>query len=121
MATDRLTSEYAHQARFDPPTSAFNRRTLLDYCTDELAHSQRASRGLALMMMDMDHSKAINDRHGHQHGDQVLRHFARQVRATLRSTDRPGHHGGEEFVVLLPEADPGAASVRRIHAALRED
>lgn len=122
MATDRLASEYARQARFDPLTGVYNRRALLEYCADELVRSQRTGRGPALMMLDLDHFKAINDRHGHQHGDEVLRHFSRQARASLRPADRLGRYGGEEFVVLLPEADLDAASsiAGRIHAALHE-
>lgn len=71
-------------------------------------------------MLDLDHFKAINDTHGHQHGDAVLRHFTGRVLATLRGADRMGRYGGEEFVLLLPETrtDDAMKVADRVHAAL---
>lgn len=121
-ATDRLATEYARQARFDPLTDLHNRRALLEYCDNELTRSQRTGRICALMMLDLDHFKIINDQHGHQHGDQVLRHFAVQAQAAIRPMDHMGRYGGEEFAVLLPETDLQAARIiaERIHGVTRK-
>jgi diguanylate cyclase (GGDEF)-like protein len=80
----------------------------------------------SLLMLDVDHFKAINDRHGHPAGDEVLRSIARILRDTLRQEDLPGRYGGEEFGVVLPGAGAEGAAVvaerlrKRIEAALLE-
>jgi diguanylate cyclase (GGDEF)-like protein len=70
--------------------------------------------------VDLDNFKAVNDTRGHQHGDAVLVHFAECTRQVLRRADRLGRYGGEEFLVLLPDADTAAAQgvAQRIHATL---
>ncbi|QXL85783.1 GGDEF domain-containing protein [Comamonas sp. NLF-1-9] len=120
MATDRLVTELEHLATCDPLTQVLNRRAVLQQCHDELLRSQRSGRGPALLMLDLDNFKAINDTHGHQHGDAVLRHFTGRVQAVLRGADRIGRYGGEEFVLLLPEtgADDAMKAADRVHAAL---
>jgi diguanylate cyclase (GGDEF)-like protein len=120
MATDRLTTELEHLATHDPLTRTLNRRALLERFEEELARSQRNGKsGPAIMMLDLDHFKAVNDTLGHQHGDAVLDHFAQRTQAVLRRADRLGRYGGEEFLVLLPETDAEAARnvAQRIHAA----
>ena len=119
MATDRLTTELNHLATHDALTHTLNRRALLDRFEEELARSQRTGKGPALMMLDLDHFKAVNDTRGHQHGDAVLVHFVQRAQAVLRRPDRLGRYGGEEFVVLLPEtgAQDAQAVAQRIHAA----
>ena len=119
MATDRLATELQHLATHDTLTQALNRRALLERCEDELARCQRSGKGPALMMLDLDHFKAVNDTHGHQHGDAVLVHFVQCTQAVLRRGDRLGRYGGEEFMVLLPETDIDAARsvAQRIHTA----
>ena len=119
MATDRLTTELNHLATHDALTHTLNRRALLDRFEEELARSQRTGKGPALMMLDLDHFKAVNDTRGHQHGDAVLVHFVQRAQAVLRRPDRLGRYGGEEFVVLLPEtgAQNAQAVAQRIHAA----
>ncbi|MDY0108028.1 MAG: GGDEF domain-containing protein [Giesbergeria sp.] len=119
MATDRLTTELEHLATHDSLTRTLNRRALLERFADELARSQRTGRGPAIMMLDLDHFKAVNDTLGHQHGDAVLVHFAQRAQAVLRRADRLGRYGGEEFLVLLPETDSIAARsvAQRVHAA----
>jgi len=120
MATDRLATELEHLATHDSLTRTLNRRALLERCEDELVRCQRTGRGPALMMLDLDHFKAVNDTYGHQHGDAVLVHFVERAQAVLRRGDRLGRYGGEEFLVLLPEADAYAARgvAQRIHAAV---
>lgn len=120
LATDRLAMENARQARYDHLTGLHNRRSLLQQCAEDLLRVQRGQRGAALMLLDIDHFKRINDSHGHQHGDRVLQHFARQVGGILPPGVRFGRYGGEEFVVMLPEADAGQAMevAERIHQTL---
>ena len=119
MATDRLTTELNHLATHDALTHTLNRRALLDRFEEELARSQRTGKGPALMMLDLDHFKAVNDTRGHQHGDAVLVHFVQRAQAVLRRPARLGRYGGEEFMVLLPEtgAQGAQAVAQRIHAA----
>ena len=119
MATDRLTTELNHLATHDALTHTLNRRALLERFEEELARSQRTGRGPAIMMLDLDHFKTVNDTLGHQHGDAVLVHFVERTQAVLRRADRLGRYGGEEFMVLLPETDLDAARsvAQRIHAA----
>ena len=120
MATDRLTTELNHLATHDALTHTLNRRALLERFEEELARSQRTGRGPAIMMLDLDHFKTVNDTLGHQHGDAVLVHFVQRTQAVLRRADRLGRYGGEEFLVLLPGADAAAAEgvAQRIHATL---
>jgi diguanylate cyclase (GGDEF)-like protein len=103
MATDRLRAELEHLATHDSLTGALNRRALIEAGTLELARCRRNHQVMALLVMDLDHFKAINDTHGHQTGDRVLVDFAGRVTHLLRQVDRFGRFGGEEFVVLLPE------------------
>lgn len=120
LATDRLAMENARQARYDHLTGLHNRRSLLQHCAEDLLRVQRGQCGAALMLLDIDHFKRINDSHGHQHGDKVLQHFAGQVGEILPPGARFGRYGGEEFVVMLPEADAAQAMevAERIHQTL---
>ncbi|PKO56410.1 MAG: hypothetical protein CVU28_03050 [Betaproteobacteria bacterium HGW-Betaproteobacteria-21] len=90
-------------ASTDPLTGTLNRRTFLDKVELELVRIQRYSRPGALVMLDLDHFKQVNDEHGHATGDGVLKHFVDVVSDTLRDTDTLGRLGGEEFGILLPE------------------
>jgi diguanylate cyclase (GGDEF)-like protein len=74
-----------------------------------LAHSARYRQSLAVLMLDADHFKSVNDRFGHNGGDKVLRSLVFSIRATLRDSDLIGRVGGEEFVVLSPGADMASA------------
>ncbi len=99
-----------HQlATRDPLTHCLNRRALMDEMNRELARCQRHQSGFALIMIDLDHFKAINDRHGHGIGDAVLAATATRLSTKLRSTDSLGRWGGEEFLCLLTQTDPQAA------------
>lgn len=120
MATDRLRTELEYLATYDSLTQTLNRRALLQRCEDELERAQRYGNGPSIMMVDLDNFKAVNDSGGHQHGDAVLVHFAECTRQVLRRADRLGRYGGEEFLVLLPDANSAAAAAvaQRIHAAL---
>ena len=119
LATDRLTRELEHLATHDALTGALNRRAILQRCADEVERCRRFGKGLAVLMLDLDHFKTVNDTLGHQHGDAVLVHFVERTQAVLRRADRLGRYGGEEFMVLLPETDLDAARsvAQRIHTA----
>src|SRR4029079_3455761 len=85
----------------------------------EIRLSQRAGRTFALLMMDIDGLKPVNDALGHHYGDQLLTGVTSVLRATVRATDTPARYGGDEFVVLLPETDAAGAYV--VAEKLRHD
>lgn len=116
MATDRLRVELEHLAHHDSLTHAYTRRHMDDAVRVELERCHRHGRKLCLLMIDMDHFKAINDQYGHQAGDKVLIDFVVKVNALLRRSDQLGRFGGEEFVLLLPETtmDEALAVAERI-------
>jgi len=105
---DREAS-YQRLASTDALTGLTNRRRFLELATRELARARRYNTPLALMIVDLDHFKAINDQHGHQVGDQALAHAARVLAAAVRDVDVISRHGGEEFAILLPMTDAEGA------------
>jgi diguanylate cyclase (GGDEF)-like protein len=96
----------------DPLTGLFNRRYLDATLRRELHRSQRENRPLALMVVDADHFKRVNDHYGHAGGDEVLRQIARVLEDRHRSEDVVCRYGGEEFVVVLPGSDLAFAAGR---------
>lgn len=118
LAGERLHTEVAYLASHDSLTNALTRRHMNEVCAMELERSQRHNRTMALLIMDLDHFKAINDTHGHQRGDKVLIDFVATVNGLLRRHDQLGRFGGEEFVALLPETslDEAVAVAERIRA-----
>jgi diguanylate cyclase (GGDEF)-like protein len=109
---DELTKamQRLHQlATRDPLTQCLNRRALMDEMHRELARCERHHSSFALIMLDLDHFKSINDRYGHGIGDAVLTDAAARLSTQLRSTDLLGRWGGEEFLCLLTQTDPLAA------------
>lgn len=92
-------------------TGLLNRRAFLTAAHDAMEFSQRYKRGMATLMIDIDHFKSINDTHGHATGDVVIRKIADMISAAIRSTDRAARFGGEEFVVLLREVDEAGAQL----------
>jgi diguanylate cyclase (GGDEF)-like protein len=103
MAGDRLREEFEHLASHDALTNVLTRRVFLGACAQELARCRRHGRSMALLLLDIDHFKVINDTHGHQMGDRVLVDFVNRISSLLRRPDQLARFGGEEFVVLLPE------------------
>ncbi len=100
----RLRAAMQEQAIRDPLTGLYNRRHLEEMLRHELLRAERQQRPLSLLMLDLDHFKRINDTLGHDAGDAVLRAVGAFLRANVRSADVPCRFGGEEFVVLMPEA-----------------
>lgn len=109
MCGDRLNEELARLAMLDPLTGAHNRRTLEDLATRAIGTARRLGRPLALLTVDVDHFKRINDEFGHQAGDDALCALVGTLRALLRDGDVLSRIGGEEFVVLLPDTDEAGA------------
>ncbi len=122
--TDEIEAQWqirqARSALQDPLTGLPNRRHLDERLATELAASLRHGRPVALLLADLDHFKAVNDRHGHLAGDEVLRTTAAALRDTVRREDVLGRYGGEEFAVVAREtALPGArALAERLRAAV---
>jgi two-component system, cell cycle response regulator len=102
-------------AQTDPLTQVLNRRALTDRLTSELDRARRYGHSVAVLMLDLDHFKLINDTRGHLVGDGVLRDIAEILRGAVRSADFVARYGGEEFVVVLPETSSEGA----IHFAER--
>lgn len=96
-------------ANLDPLTRTLNRRKLADVLADETARTGRYGSPLAVVLLDIDRFKAINDTHGHAVGDAVLVELAARLRAGLRQVDRLARYGGEEFVVVAPGIGPDRA------------
>lgn len=110
LANEFVTSELRHLAEVDPLTSVFNRRAFLTLLDKGLSYARRAQAPLAVLVMDLDHFKKINDTWGHQCGDDALRHFVQLAQQCLRKEDVMGRQGGEEFVILLPGTDGAGAT-----------
>jgi diguanylate cyclase (GGDEF)-like protein len=103
------TVELERLATTDPLTGLFNRRHLLVLAEAERARARRHGHDLAVMVIDADHFKEVNDRHGHEAGDAVLRFVAQELLHLVRAHDLAGRWGGEEFVLVLPHLDRESA------------
>jgi diguanylate cyclase (GGDEF)-like protein len=90
-------------AILDPLTSLYNRRYGEECLRKEIARAERQNYDLAVIVLDLDHFKEINDRFGHAAGDLVLREFASRLKRAIRACDVPVRIGGDEFLVVLPE------------------
>jgi len=123
MAIDRLRNEVADLALLDDLTGVGNRRRLLQRLTEECAISERCGEPFALLVIDLDGFKAINDTHGHAAGDACLQHFTLMTQTRLRAGDMLARTGGDEFCVVLPASTlrEGAMIARRIVDICRKD
>ena len=123
MAIDRLRNEVADLALLDDLTGVGNRRHLLQRLTEECAKSARREEPFALLVIDLDGFKAINDTHGHAAGDACLQHFTLMAQTRLRPGDVLARTGGDEFCILLPASTlrEGAMIARRVLEVCRED
>jgi diguanylate cyclase (GGDEF)-like protein len=120
LRSSRLLAEVEHRAARDPLTGLANRRSLDDSLDRELSRARREGASLSLVLLDVDHFKAINDGHGHQVGDEVLAIVARTLAETVRDMDLVARYGGEEFVVLLPGTalDDAMGTAERLRTAV---
>jgi diguanylate cyclase (GGDEF)-like protein len=107
MVKERTDREIMHLAMTDSLTQVPNRRALMEHAEHALA--RRSGSPLALLMIDVDNFKLINDTHGHPAGDEVLRQVAGRLAGRLRGHDLLGRYGGEEFCVVAPDTDTGGA------------
>jgi two-component system cell cycle response regulator len=99
----------------DPLTGAYNRRYLMEQLPREIERAARYGRQLATIMCDVDHFKKINDTHGHQAGDEVLKRFVAHLQDGVRACDWVARYGGEEFVIVLPETNCANAATAAEH------
>ena len=101
-----------HQATHDALTEILNRRAILDRLAKEISRAKREAGSLSVGMCDIDHFKNVNDKHGHQAGDEALVAFTRCIQGRLRDYDSFGRYGGEEFLVIAPGSkEHGAESL----------
>jgi diguanylate cyclase (GGDEF)-like protein len=89
----------------DELTGLRNRRYIMERLEDEFQRARRSGKPMGLIMLDLDYFKQINDMHGHQFGDLVLKAVASRMRASIREYDLLGRVGGEEFFIVSPEAE----------------
>jgi len=117
-----LYEQERHSSRTDSLTRIANRRAFLELLAAEANRASRYGTALTLAYLDIDHFKQINDRLGHEKGDEVLRLVAQVMESRLRKADRVARLGGDEFAVLLPEttAQSAAAVLRKLHSMLDE-
>lgn len=112
MQMEHALSQQHSLATHDGLTGVHNRLALMESMTRDAAQARRSNTPLAVLMVDIDHFKAVNDQHGHLAGDAVLREVAQRIGQRLRHADLLARYGGEEFVALLPLTDTqGAVAV----------
>jgi diguanylate cyclase (GGDEF)-like protein len=109
-------------AELDELTGSFNRRCIMRMLDDEIARAHRNKTPCSVALIDLDWFKRINDAHGHPTGDEVLRTFAITTFANIRTIDKFGRYGGEEFLLLLPGTanEAAAHSLDRLRAIIAE-
>jgi two-component system cell cycle response regulator len=105
------------EARHDRLTNICNRGAIIDCLIAELQRRRRSKEPLGVIMADIDHFKVVNDTHGHLVGDKVLSEVARRLSLVVRSYDRAGRYGGEEFLIVVPGCD--ASGLARLAERLR--
>ncbi len=121
--TDALRSNVRaamEMAVVDPLTGLNNRRYLETHLYSMLEQAAQKGRPISAMILDIDHFKRVNDSYGHEAGDEVLRHFAARVRRVVRGADLMCRYGGEEFVIIMPDAKLSVAQIvaERIRATV---
>ena len=123
MAMDRLRSEVADLALVDDLTGVANRRHLIQRLMEECARSERSGEPFALLVIDLDGFKTINDTHGHAAGDACLQHFTLMAQTRLRPGDLLARTGGDEFCIVLPSSSvrEGIMIARRVLDVCRQD
>ena len=108
LKSDKAEKQIEHQARYDDLTNLPNRRMIKEMLDQEISRSQRHAQIGALLILDIDHFKTVNDSLGHGAGDQIIRDVASRITTTLRKEDITARLGGDEFAVLLQQLDVSA-------------
>ena len=119
----KIIAMHEHTANRDFLTGALSRRAFWEVAGREIERARRMQRGLALLTMDVDHFKRINDTYGHAEGDEVLKEMVLSVERRMRSIDYFGRIGGEEFAVLMPDTslEAAIAVAERLRTELAQD
>ncbi len=105
LANLRLRETLQNQSMRDPLTSLFNRRYMQEFLEQELHRAVRSNYSVGLIMLDIDHFKNFNDSYGHEAGDLVLQEISKFLQKNIRSSDAACRYGGEELIVILPQAN----------------
>jgi diguanylate cyclase (GGDEF)-like protein len=123
LAAAVKNAQLYEQAITDGMTKLYLHKYFKQRLYDEIKRAARFKRSLALIMVDIDHFKSLNDNFGHQAGDEVLKHVAQILRRAVRTHDLPVRYGGEEFALVLPETDMiGAVAVaERVRKSIDTD
>lgn len=123
MRVERQNDDLRVLATRDALTGCLNRRALFEQFENEWDRARRHGHSVGCIMMDIDHFKAVNDNHGHQTGDEVLRRVAAVLETTTRKADVVGRYGGEEFCVVLPhvDVDGTAQAAEKLRAAIEAE
>jgi diguanylate cyclase (GGDEF)-like protein len=118
----RMGERQRNLSRRESLTGCFNRRAFYELFPREVERARRLGQGVAIVFLDIDHFKRINDRHGHETGDRVLQQLSARLRGIIRETDLLFRWGGEEFVILMPHTGPGEGPAlgERIRVAVAE-
>jgi diguanylate cyclase (GGDEF)-like protein len=103
--------ELERLANFDSLTGLYNRQAILSKLRELINRAKRYKEDFSVSMLDIDHFKKVNDRYGHLTGDDVLEKIAALIRQNIRDTDIAGRYGGEEFIIILPQANLSSALV----------
>jgi diguanylate cyclase (GGDEF)-like protein len=101
-----------HSATYDSLTGVMNRGEIMEFLRRELERGRRDHKPVAIILVDIDHFKRVNDLRGHLFGDEALKEVARRLRTKLRIYDGVGRYGGEEFLLVLPGCDSMTALIR---------
>jgi two-component system cell cycle response regulator len=112
--TERLrdnVQQSIEMAITDPLTGLYNRRYMESHLATQIEQAAARGKPLTVLVIDIDYFKAINDSHGHDAGDDVLREFATRIRKSIRGIDLACRYGGEEFVVVMPETDMAVGTI----------
>lgn len=122
LRVERLNEELKYMSRVDGLTGLYNRRYWQERFDNTFKLARRRDKPVTAMMLDIDHFKKVNDTYGHQAGDKVIQALAEIIRETVRETDLAGRYGGEEFAVILTDADCDKASLvaERIREAAQQ-
>ncbi len=112
LANVRLRENLRHQSIRDPLTGLYNRRYLEDFLFKQIHQAQRTNACVSVLMLDLDHFKKLNDTYGHEAGDAALKECGRILQNDIRVSDIAARFGGEEFIVVLYDADGAAAKIR---------